>query len=189
MRKSFLLTISMLAIILSGCQSGDSGNPKEVLTHFFNALSKKDVTEAKKYATKDSDGMLSMMEMGMNASNMQDEHSQKMLEMMQNVEMGNPVIDGDKATVTVTDKKTSENTDFVLKKEDGKWKVAFDMATLMNMANQKMKEHGMGNMDSLKEGMNKTMDSMNAANPDMQKKMEQAQKMMDSAKNMMDKMK
>ena len=179
----------MFIMIFSGCQSGSAGNPKEVLTNFFNALSKKDVTEAKKYATKDSDGMLSMMGMGMNSSNAQDEHSEKMLEMMQNVEMSNPVINGDNATITVTDKKSGENTDFVLKKEDGKWKVAFDMATLMNMASQKMKERGMGNMDSLKEGMNQAMDSMNAANPDMQKKMDEAKKMMDSAKNMMNKMK
>ncbi|MEO6836763.1 MAG: DUF4878 domain-containing protein [Ginsengibacter sp.] len=189
MRKLFLLAITMFAIILSGCQSGSSGNPKDVLTQFFKALSKKDVTEAKKYATKDSDGMLSMMGMGMNMNNGQNEHSDKMLEMMQNVKMSNPVINGDKATITVTDKKSGENTDFVLKKEDGKWKVAFDMTTLMDMANQKMKENGMGNMDSLKGVMNQGMDSMNAANPDMQKKMEQAQKMMDSAKNMMDKMK
>ena len=181
------LVIAAFVVVLSGCQSGDSGNPKEVLSQFFNALSKKDVTEAKKYATKDSDGMLSMMEMGMNMSNMQNEHSDKMLEMMQNVEMGNEVINGDKATVTVKDKKSGESANFLLKKEDGKWKVAFDMATLMDMANQKMKEQGIGNMDSIKERMNEGMDSMNAANPDMQKKMDEAKKMMDSAKKMMDK--
>ena len=187
MKKILSLVIAAFVVVLSGCQSGDSGNPKEVLSQFFNALSKKDVTEAKKYATKDSDGMLSMMEMGMNMSNMQNEHSDKMLEMMQNVEMGNEVINGDKATVTVKDKKSGESANFLLKKEDGKWKVAFDMATLMDMANQKMKEQGIGNMDSIKERMNEGMDSMNAANPDMQKKMDEAKKMMDSAKKMMDK--
>lgn len=190
MKKFFLLGITTFVIVLSGCQSGSSGNPKEVLSQFFKALSKKDVAEAKKYATKDSDGMLNMMEMGMKMSgNMQNDHTDKMFEMMQNVEIGNPVINGDKATVTVKDKKTAENTDFVLKKEDGNWKVAFDMATLMDMANEKMKEHGMGNMDmdSMRQGMSEVMDSMNAAMPDMKDKMDHAKKMMDSAKNMMDK--
>lgn len=190
MKKFFLLGITTFVIVLSGCQSGGSGNPKEVLSQFFKALSKKDVTQAKKDATKDSDGMLNMMDMGMKMSgNMQNDHADKMLEMMQNVELGDPVINGDKATVTVKDKKTGENTDFTLKKEDGNWKVAFDMATLMEMANEKMKEHGMGNMDmdSMQQGMNGAMDSMNSMTPDMKDKMDQAKKMMDSAKNMMDK--
>ncbi len=190
MKKFFLLVITALVVIATGCQSGGGGNPKEVLSNFFSALSKKDVTTAKKYATKDSDGMLGMMEMGMKMSgNMQNDHTDKMFEMLQNVQMGEPVIKGDEATVSVTDKKSGESTDFLLKKENGDWKVAFDMATLSNMAAQKMKEHGMGNMDmdSMNQNMNQAMDSLNKAMPDMKDKMEQAQKMMDSAKMMMDK--
>lgn len=181
MKKLILLSFTASVMILSGCQSGGSGNPKEVLSSFFSALAKKDVTTAKKYATKDSDGMLSMMEMGMKMSNnMQNDHEDKMIEMLQNVQMGEPAIKGDEATVPVTDKKSGEVTSFLLKKESGDWKVAFDMATLSNMAAQKMKDHGMdmGNMN---------MDSINAAMPNMKDKMEQAQKMMDSAKKMMDK--
>lgn len=188
MKNFFLLGITVFVLVLSGCQSGGSGNPKEVLSQFFKALSKKDVDQAKKYATKDSEGMLNMMEMGMKMSaNMQNDHADKMLEMMQNVDMGNPVINGDKATITVKDKKSGESTDFILRKENGNWKVAFDMATLMEMGNQKMKEHGMENMnmDSMKHSMNEAMDSMNGATPG---KMDHAKKMMDSAKKMMDQM-
>lgn len=191
MKKLFLLGITAFVMILSGCQSGAGGNPKEVLSQFFKALSKKDVTQAKKYATKDSDGMLNMMDMGMKMSgNVQNEHADKMFEMMQNVEMSDPVVNGDKATVTVKDKKSGETADFILKKEDGNWKVAFDMATLMEMANEKMKEHGTGNMDmdSMNQQMNGAMDSMNSKMPDMQDNMDHAKKMMDSAKNMPDKM-
>ena len=120
MKKFLLLGIAALVITASGCQSGSGGNPKEVLSQFFKALSKKDVDQAKKYATKDSDGMLNMMEMGMKMSgDMQNDHADKMFEMMQNVEMGDPVINGDQATVNVTDKKSGESTDFLLKKEDG----------------------------------------------------------------------
>ncbi len=195
MKKIMFLAITGLLIAFSGCQSSDGGNPKEVLTNFFKALSKKDVADAKKFATKDSEGMLDMMETGMKMSanaNAQNDHEDKMMEMIQNVEMGEPVINGDKATINVKDKKSGENTDFVLHKEDGKWKVAFDMSTLMEMGQKSMKDHGMdmnsGNMDSMKHIMNKAMDSLNAAMPDMKDKMKHAQEMMDSAKKMMDKM-
>jgi hypothetical protein len=87
------------------------------------------------------------MEMGM--QNMNSEHSDKMMEMIQNMQMSDAVINGDRATVSVKDKKSGEATDFLLKKENGDWKVAFDMSTLMEMANKKMKEHGMSGMDSM----------------------------------------
>jgi|SRR6185437_2826225 len=168
MKKIFILTVATFLIIFSGCQSAGSGNPKDVLHDFFTALSKKDFDGAKKYATKDSDGMISMMEMGMqNMQQMSSSHSDKMLEMINNIKMGDPVINGDNATITVTDNKSNESTDFLLKKEDGNWKVAFDMTTLSGMASKKMKEHGMDGMDG--------MDSM-------QRNMQQSPEMKDSAK-------
>ncbi|MEO8821180.1 MAG: DUF4878 domain-containing protein [Ginsengibacter sp.] len=154
MKKIVTIAVAAFVIILSGCQSAGSGSPKDVLHDFFTALSKKDFDGAKKYATKDSDGMISMMEMGM--KNMQQGnsgHADKMLDMINNMKMGDPVITGDNATITVTDTKSSEATDFLLKKEDGKWKVAFDMSTLMEMANKKDKEHGMEGMDSTQQNM------------------------------------
>lgn len=154
MKKIIFTTATLLLIILAGCKSGSTGNPKEVLNNFFSALSKKDFDGAKKYATKDSDGMISMMQMGMeHMQGMNDSHSDKMLEMINNMKMGDAVISGDNATVTVTDKKSNESTDFLLKKENGDWKVAFDMSTLMEMANKKMKEHGSGNMDNPDSGV------------------------------------
>jgi len=168
MKNIFVFAFSLSLIILSGCKSAGKGDPKEVLHSFLTALSQKDFAKAKTYATADSDGMISMMEMGMqNMQNMNQggAHADKMLEMINNMKMGSPVIDGDKATVPVIDSKTNESTDFLLKKEKGDWKVAFDMSTLMEMANKKMKEHGMngiGNMDSLqmKEGMDSAMENM-----------------------------
>ena len=147
MKKFILLLITISAVIFSGCQTAGGGNPNEVLKHFFDSISKKDFTTAKKYATKDSDGMLSMMEMGM--QNMNNEHGDKMMEMIKNMQMDNAVINGDRATVLVKDEKSGESTEFLLKKENGDWKVAFDMSTLMEMANKKMKEHGMSGMDSM----------------------------------------
>lgn len=182
MKHLFLLGITAFVIVVSGCHSGGGENPKEVLSQFFKALSKKDVDQAKKYATKDSDGMLDMMAMGMKMSgDMQNDHADKMFEMMQNVEMGDAVINGNEATITVKDKKSGESTDFLLKKEDGNWKVAFDMSTLTEMGNKKLKEHGMENMnmDSMKNQMNQAMDSINSTMPALKDKMDSVKKMMD----------
>jgi hypothetical protein len=167
MKKIIVLAVTVTVIILSGCKSAGRGNPKDVLHSFLTALSQKDFSKAKTYATQDSDGMISMMQMGMqNMQNTNDSgHADKMMEMINNMKMGDAVIDGDKATVSVIDSKSNEPTDFLLKKEKGDWKVAFDMSTLTEMANKKMKEHGMnglGNMDSaqMREGMDSAMNNM-----------------------------
>ncbi|HZI69163.1 MAG TPA: hypothetical protein VFD44_05615, partial [Hanamia sp.] len=47
------------------------------------------------------------------------------------------------------------------KKEDGGWKVAFDISTLTDMANKKMQEHGMDGMGNIDSGaIRQKMDSM-----------------------------
>jgi len=153
-------------------------------------MSNKNIDEAKKYVTKDSEGMMGMMQMGM--KNMDDSDNEMPLQ-KGNMEIGNAVINGDRATVPVKDKKSGETTDFVLKKESGAWKVAFDKSTLMEMGQKKMKEHGMDmgdmkGMDSMEQNMQGVMDSLNAAMPDMKDKLEHAQKLMDSAKKMVEKM-
>lgn len=121
MKKILVVAITISLIIVSGCKSAGKGEPKEVLNIFLTALSQKDFTKAKTYATQDSDGMISMMEMGM--QNMQnnngDSHADKMMELVKNMKVGSAVIDGDKATVPVTDLKSNESTDFLLKKEKG----------------------------------------------------------------------
>ncbi|MEO8960634.1 MAG: DUF4878 domain-containing protein [Ginsengibacter sp.] len=196
MKKIILLVSTALVVFLSGCNS-KNGDPKEVLGHFFDAMSHKNIDVAKKYVTKDSEGMMGMMQMGMKNMDDKDQDNEMFLQ-KENMEIGNAVITGDRATVPVKDKKSGETTDFVLKKESGAWKVAFDKSTLMEMGQKKMKEHGMDtedgmdmknmNLDSMQDKMNKAMDSMKAAMPDMKDKMEHAQKMMDSAQKMMEKM-
>jgi len=105
----------------------------------------------------------------------------------ENIEVGTAVIDGDKATVPVKDKKSGETTDFTLKKESGDWKVAFDKSTLMEMAQKKMKEHGFNGMhkemnDSSGSINNRSMENIDSvSHEDMQK----AQKMIDSASKML----
>ncbi len=171
MKKLMLIVATVVLGLLSGCQTAQTGNPKVVLKHFFDSVSKKDFTEAQKYATEDSQGMLSMMEMGMQNSN--SDHSDKMLEMIQNIQMAEPVVEGDRATILVKDKKSGETTDFLLKKENSNWKVAFNMATLMEMAKKKMKEDGTNGMGAMK-GM------MDSGFSQKEEKNDRAQKFMDS---------
>lgn len=150
-----ILLASLILFTIAGCNSsGTSGNPKEVLTSFFKALSKKDIPAAKKYVTADSEGMLGMMEMGMNsteAAGNTDKFSPDM------ITIGDAKIEGEEAHVPVTEKSSNETVNFILKKEKGDWKVAFDFNTLARMAQEKMKEKGMEdiNIDSVMQSIPK----------------------------------
>jgi Domain of unknown function (DUF4878) len=193
MKKMLLAVAVTTSLLFVSCNSG-GGDPKTVLMSFFEALSKKDFTAAKKLATKESEGMFSMIEMGMqmNKDNKDMDKYDKT-----KMEFGETKIEGDKATVTVKDKNSGETTNFILKKESGNWKVAFDKASLMQMGTDKIKEKGMNtndmidsaqngleklkemNPDSLankmKEGMEK-LKELQEKNPEMMKKMEEAMK-------------
>ncbi len=127
--------------IIFGCSTNNQA-PAEVLEKFFKALSSQNIEEAKKYVTRDSEGMMNMVQMGMQKMGKNDESTINYSQ--ENMEIGKAEINGDKALVPVKDKKSGELTDFTLRKEDGNWKVAFDKSTIMEMATRKMKEHGVG---------------------------------------------
>ena len=162
MKKIILSGIILLAFGILGCKS-TSGDPKAVLVSFMEALGKKDIEGAKKYATKDSEAMLGMIQMGMS---MAPKDSKENIYDKNNMEFGEAKVEGDKATVPVKDKKSGEMMNYTLKKESGEWKVAFDKATMTQMGTDKMKEKGMDmndmNTDStskMLEDINKAMDS------------------------------
>jgi hypothetical protein len=199
MKKMLLAVAVTTSLLFVSCNGVGGGDPKTVLMAFFEALSKKDIAGAKKLATKDSESMFSMIEMGMNM----DKGNKDMEKYDKSrMEFGETKIEGDKATVAVKDKQSGEGTNFILKKESGDWKVAFDKATMMQMGAEKMKEKGMnteGMMDSLNNGMDKMKDmntdslagkmkegldklkEFQEKNPDAAKKMEEAIKKMQEA--------
>ena len=179
MKKLFVAVLAFSTIYLSSCNSG-GGDPKTVLTGFFDAMAKKDFVEARKLATADSKSMLDMMEQGMKmAGNVAEDKTHDKFDKSK-MEMGEAKIDGDKATVNVKELKGGESIDFVLKKESGSWKVAMDMGTMMNIGMQKMKEKGMdGALDSL-------TNELKNINPDSLKKlMDKSMKVIDSLKSKM----
>ena len=148
MKKIFLPVVVLLLSGVTGCKT-NSGDPRSVLMSFMEALGKKDIEGAKKYATKDSEGMLGMIQMGMSMTpdSLKDKTYDK-----NNMEFGEAKIEGDKATVPVKDKKSGETMNYTLKKESGAWKVAFDKSTMMEMGKDKMKEKGM-DMNDINKGM------------------------------------
>lgn len=149
MKKIILSAVILLAFGVIGCNSNGS-DPKGVLMSFFDALGKKDIEGAKKYATKDSEAMLGMIQMGMSMApkDVKDTTYDK-----SNMEFGDAKIEGDKATVPVKDKKSGGTTNYTLKKEGGVWKVAFDKATMTQMGTDKMKNMNNNGMDKMNEGM------------------------------------
>ena len=145
-----LLTITLLAagfaVALVSCKGKDKvgSDPKAVVTAFFERMAKKDLDGAAKLATKDSKGTLDMMKKAieaaekMGAKDTKDDGTEDFKDMV----VGDAKIDGDNATVSVTNKKKNETVDFPLKKEGGDWKVDFSMATLMKMGMDKAKDNG-----------------------------------------------
>lgn len=180
MKKLFVAVMAFSAIFLSSCNNG-GGDPKTVLTSFFDAMGKKDIAAARKLATADSKSMFDMMEEGMKmAGNVAEDKTHEQFDKSK-MEIGEAKIDGDRATVNVKELKSGESIDFVLKKESGSWKVAMDMGTMMNIGMQKMKEKGMdGALDSLKNGL----EELKNLNTDSLKTlMDKSMKVIDSLKS------
>ena len=177
----FLLTISAF-VFSTGCNSGSgfgSNGPKDVLAKFLDALGKKDIDEAKKYVTKDSEPFMNMVKMGINMSG----ESENQVYKNEAPVYGDPLIEGDKATVPVSNKNGDETTNFILKKENGNWKVAFDKATVMEMSGDKMKQDGLeGSTEDMMDSKEELENAMNSFKNLSKEDMEKATKAMDSLK-------
>lgn len=185
MKKLVVALFAFCAIGMSSCNTSGGGDPKAVLTAFFDAMAKKDIAAARKLATAESKSMFDLMEMGMK---MQDTLDDKIKEQYdkKNMAIGEPKIEGDKATVNVKETKSGESVNFILKKEAGNWKVALDMATMMGMGVDKIKEKGMSREEM--EKMNTEMEKFKTMSADSLKMMmEKGMQAMDSMKSMMEK--
>jgi hypothetical protein len=172
MKKIVFSLFAMASIVLFSCKSNSSSDPKAALKGFFEAMSKKDMATAKKFATEESSAMFSMMEMGMKEAAGKENDMTKDFDMSK-VEFGEPVIDGDKAKVPVKNKAENETINFRLKKEKGAWKVAFDKTSMMDMAKEKMSEKGLNLQDSIGAAMDK-IGNMDSVGGEMDKAMKEA---------------
>lgn len=152
-----LLSIISLSIIffIQSCNTNTtaSGNPTQVLTAFFDAMQKKDMAKVKELSTTESQSMLNLMELGLKEA---EKNGNKDMENFDKTKMefGTAIIEGNNAKVPVKDKAKGDVVNFPMKKVDGKWKVAFDKTSIMQMASDKMKEGGVNMGDSLSKAMN-----------------------------------
>jgi Domain of unknown function (DUF4878) len=185
MKKLLLASITACAVFISGCGGGSGSDPKATLIAFFEAMSKKDIAAAKKLATKDSEAMFSMLEMGMKMGGDKEASMDKFDKTK--MEFGEAKIDGDKAVISVKQKGETESVNFPLKKEDGSWKVAFDKS-MMTSNMDKIKDK-MGS-DSLDTKISEGLDKLKNMNSDsLQKAVSQGMQALDSVKDMMEKIK
>lgn len=192
---NLLTVVAVLAILFASC-SANSDDPKTVLKSFFEHLAKKDLDGAAKLATADSKSTLDMVKKGMDmAETMKDSLPQQdPMKEFQDVEFGDAKINGNTATVAVTQKakKDQPPADFTLVKEDGKWKVDFSMATLMKMGQQQINNGATpegispGSLDSLKmnsEELQKASKSLDSVMKNIDpKQLEEIQKQLEKIK-------
>lgn len=187
MKKIVFSICAGLLLTIAACKSGpSSSDPKATLVGFFKALSNKDFQGAKKFATKESESMLTMMESLMKtAENMKSKEMEEDMKYDEaNMQFGETKIDGDRAVVPVTDKKKGETNEFILKKESGAWKVAFDKASMAEMAGKKMQEEGDNSNVSL-DSLNKALEEINVDS--VNAKMQEGLKALDSVNKMLKK--
>jgi deoxyribodipyrimidine photolyase-like uncharacterized protein len=81
------------------------------------------------------------------------------------VSFGEAVINGDEAKMPIKDKESGVTVDFPMKKEEGVWKIAFDMKSLFDMSMETLKDEKLNiskeNMDEImKKFKNLNLDSL-----------------------------
>jgi Domain of unknown function (DUF4878) len=186
MKKIFVAALAVCTLFVTSCGGAAGSDPKATLIAFFEAMGKKDFATAKKLATKDSDAMFSLME---TAAKMGSDKDKKDMDFDKTkMEFGEAKIEGDKATVEVKDKASGEGTNFVLRKEDGSWKVAFNKSSMMEMGLEKAKEKGMDNLDADK--LEESLDKLKNMNTDsLQKAISDGMKALDTVSKTLDKLK
>lgn len=145
MKQMLLILIAVFSMTLTGCKN-KTADPQSILSDFFDALSKKDINTARTLCTAESKSILDMLEIGLvldSASNESLKYDKSQ------IELGEPKIEGENATIAVKNKNDKESIDFYLKKENNVWKVAFDLGTLMKIGMNEVKEKGVEMLDSL----------------------------------------
>lgn len=123
MRKSIIIALIVSCFLFSGCGNND---PKSTLRNFMSALVTKDVSRAKKYVTPESEATLQLVIAGI-----KDVKDEKFIR--DSLDLGEPKIEGDRATIVVMQKGSTDKVNYVLKKVNGQWKVAFDEDTINHM--------------------------------------------------------
>jgi hypothetical protein len=157
MKKLVFIAISIFTITIIGCKE-EKSDPKIVLSAFFEAMSKKNLEAARELSTEDSKSTIDLIDLQMKMSL---DTIEKMKFDKADLQLGTAKIDDNQATIPVIIKNI-DTLDFVMKKEKGNWKVAFDFATIMKMSMNMLQKKGFNskNIDQLKDIENINTDSL-----------------------------
>jgi hypothetical protein len=145
--KKTILGISLLIAVLLSCKNDNNDDPKTVLSHFFNALAKQDTATARRLTTADGQFMLDYLNKVI-ASDRGIEFTGKLDK--DKIEYGEARIENDIATVPVKETITGSTMNYTLRKENGSWKVNFDVSSIISQGFEQMQKEGLGPTDSVR---------------------------------------
>lgn len=120
------LLVAITCLVFFSCKDKvNHQDPTAVLKAFCQRLALKDIDGAAELATKNSAEVLEMMKYAMQASDEMETPSPNPVSEYTDLVFGNAVVDRNKATIPVTNKKINKTIDFLLEKESTGWKVEF----------------------------------------------------------------
>lgn len=146
--KILLFAACLLCFVYScNTNKNDTDGPKKAMSKFLMAMENNNFEEAKKYATEDSQDFLEMIDKDDN--NTGNAYKDKKFDIT-TVETH-----GDDANVGVRFKGNTA-LNFHLKKQQGQWKVAFNLNAMLDMVKDLMKKEG----TDIEKDVKKALDSI-----------------------------
>ena len=130
MKILFSVASIITIFFCSSCNTTKSdASPKTVFTEFIKALKRNDFAKAESLATPASTSTFFVLKLG-------KDKLEKVLAKIDttNLQIAEPVIVGEKATISYTEKISNTKANFKLEKVNGEWKVAFDLDSILAMA-------------------------------------------------------
>ncbi len=123
-------SLIILVAVFAACTV--SLQPEEVVQKFFTALQQKNFIEAEKYSTKESRQVLETM--ANFTATAQSENADEPF-IVKNVQ-----VNGDYATAEVSPAERNTGVKLYLVREDGQWKVSFDLKSVLRMSKDGIKD-------------------------------------------------
>lgn len=146
--KILLFAACLLCFVYScNTNKNDTDGPKKAMSKFLTAMENNNFEEAKEYATEDSQDFLEMIDKDDN--NTGNAYKDKKFDIT-TVETH-----GDDANVGVRFKGNTA-LNFHLKKQQGQWKVAFNLNAMLDMVKDLMKKEG----TDIEKDVKKALDSI-----------------------------
>ena len=187
--KQIILSVAVLTLIIfTSCNTKkDESNPKEVFTKFIRALKRNDFAAAQDLSTMESLPTFAFFKI-------KTEYLNKFLSEVDTskIELGEPIISGNKADLPFKVANTTISSNFTLEKVNDEWKVAFDTDGIRALVkdvselpqlNFDDEQFDFSKVDSIKNSLNKEMKKQNVNVDSFEKEMKKVN--MDDLKSLL----